>query len=125
MQPADLVIPAGAAPGVRGIVTAESAGKLGKGTFNTAHRLGGPEIPHYHQAIAVVVAETFEQARAAGHLIRVEYARTQGLFDLDSVKDSAKPPESAGTASETAASPSSSPRRCWRPSSPTYPARAA
>ena len=55
-----------AAPGVLAIVTAENAGKLGKGTFNTARLLGGPEIQHYHQAIAVVVAETFEQARAAG-----------------------------------------------------------
>ena len=54
-----------AAPGVLAIVTAESAGKLGKGNFNTAKLLGGPEIDHYHQAIAVVVADTFEQARAA------------------------------------------------------------
>jgi CO/xanthine dehydrogenase Mo-binding subunit len=29
--------------------------------------LGGPEIEHYHQAVALVVAETFEQARAAAH----------------------------------------------------------
>ena len=54
-----------AAPGVLAIVTAENAGKLGKGKFNTAKLLGGPEIEHYHQAVALVVAETFEQARAA------------------------------------------------------------
>src|SRR5215212_6061255 len=54
-----------ASPGVIAIVTAENAGKLGKGNFNTAPLLGGPEIQHYHQAIAVVVAETWEQARAA------------------------------------------------------------
>ena len=41
-----------AAPGVLAIVTAENAGKLGKGKFNTAKLLGGPEIEHYHQAIA-------------------------------------------------------------------------
>src|SRR5215210_5086341 len=64
-----------AAPGVIAIVTAQNAGRLGKGKFNTARLLGGPQIEHYHQAIAVVVAETFEQARAAAHLIRVEYAR--------------------------------------------------
>ncbi|MDB5727731.1 MAG: aldehyde oxidase and xanthine dehydrogenase molybdopterin binding protein, partial [Noviherbaspirillum sp.] len=52
-----------AAPGVITIVTAQNAGKLAKGDFNTARLLGGPEIQHYHQAIAVVVAETFEQAR--------------------------------------------------------------
>src|ERR1700759_3597796 len=60
-----------AAPGVITIVTAEDAGKIGKGERNTARLLGGPEIQHYHQAIAVIVAETFEQARAAAHLVRV------------------------------------------------------
>lgn len=71
-----------AAPGVLAIVTAENAGKLTKGNFNTAKLLGGPAIEHYHQAIALVVAETFEQARAAASLIRVRYAREDGRFDL-------------------------------------------
>src|SRR5881296_2580475 len=39
-----------AAPGVLAVVTAQNAGKLGKGDFNTARLLGGPEIQHYHQA---------------------------------------------------------------------------
>src|SRR3954462_12800596 len=82
------------APGVIAIVTAENAGKLGKGKFNTAPLLGGPEIQHYHQAIAVVVAETFEQARAAAHLVRVEYARAKGAFDLASAKETAEPAKS-------------------------------
>src|SRR6476620_10575844 len=72
-----------AAPGVLAVVTAENAGKLGKGKFNTAKLLGGPDIDHYHQAIAVVVAETFEQATAAAALIRVEYAPADGRFDLE------------------------------------------
>src|ERR1700758_4079707 len=59
-----------AAPGVLAIVTADNAGKLGKGSRNIVKLLGGPDIAHYHQAIAVVVAETFEQARAAAQLIR-------------------------------------------------------
>lgn len=50
------------APGVLAIVTAANAGKLAKGDFNTARLLGGPAIQHYHQAVALVVAETFEQA---------------------------------------------------------------
>src|SRR3979490_2888119 len=62
-----------AASGVLAIVTAENAGKLAKGNFNFAKLLGGPDIEHYHQAIAVVIAETFEQARAAAELIRVYY----------------------------------------------------
>ena len=71
-----------AASGVLAIVTAENAGKLDKGRFNTAKLLGGPDIQHYHQAIALVVAETFEQARAAAQLVRVDYVRAEGAFDL-------------------------------------------
>jgi xanthine dehydrogenase YagR molybdenum-binding subunit len=82
-----------AAPGVLAIVTAENAGKLVKGDFNTAKLLGGPDIEHYHQAIAIVVAETLEQARAAAQLVRVDYVRTEGAFDLASAKDSAVTPE--------------------------------
>ncbi|MCD6052274.1 MAG: xanthine dehydrogenase, partial [Verrucomicrobia bacterium] len=78
-----------AAPGVLTIVTAENAGKLGKGPRNAAPLLGGPEIQHYHQALAVVVAETFEQARAASSLVRIKYAMTKGTFDLAAVKDKA------------------------------------
>jgi xanthine dehydrogenase YagR molybdenum-binding subunit len=57
-----------AAPGVLAIITSENAGKLEKGERNAAPLLGGPEIAHYHQAVAVVVAETFEEARAAAQL---------------------------------------------------------
>ncbi len=71
-----------AAPGVLAIVTAENAGKLTKGDFNTARLLGGPKIEHYHQAVAIVVANTFEQARSAAALVNVVYARAKGDFDL-------------------------------------------
>src|SRR6266581_3986108 len=86
------------APGVLAIVTADNAGKLGKGSFNTARLLGGPDIEHYHQAIAVVVAGSFEQARAAAQLVRVDYVPAKGAFDLAGVKDSAvkAPPGTAG-----------------------------
>jgi xanthine dehydrogenase YagR molybdenum-binding subunit len=80
------------APGVIGIVTAENAGELGKADRNTARLLGGPEIQHYHQAIALVVAETFEQARAAAQLVQVTYERAAGAFDLDSAMRSATRP---------------------------------
>ncbi|MEG3122364.1 aldehyde oxidoreductase molybdenum-binding subunit PaoC [Sphingomonas sp. GB1N7] len=82
-----------AAPGVLAVVTAANAGTLAKGNFNTAKLLGGPEIEHYHQAIAVVVADTFEQARAAAALVRVDYARADGSFDLAAVKDKAVKPK--------------------------------
>jgi xanthine dehydrogenase YagR molybdenum-binding subunit len=81
-----------AAPGVVTIVTAENAGKLDKGEFNTAKLLGGPDIEHYHQAIALVIAETFEQARAAAQLVKVSYSSAKGAFDLSAAKKSATKP---------------------------------
>ncbi|HYP85903.1 aldehyde oxidoreductase molybdenum-binding subunit PaoC [Variovorax sp.] len=88
-----------AAPGVLAIVTADNAGPLGKGDKNTVKLLGGPEIDHYHQAIAVVVAETFEQARAAAQLVRVRYAASSGSFDLEAQRDNAPVPKDDGMGS--------------------------
>ena len=88
-----------AVPGVLAIVTYENAGPLGKGDKNIIKLLAGPEVDHYHQAVAVVVAESFEQARAAAALVRVTYAPVQGRFDLTAqVKDAplAKDEENKG-----------------------------
>ncbi|MBK0010950.1 aldehyde oxidoreductase molybdenum-binding subunit PaoC [Stenotrophomonas sp. S41] len=74
--------PARRSPGVLAIVTADTAGPLQRVKRNAAPLLGGPTISHYHQALAVVVAETFEQARAAAARIRVRYAPRHGSFDL-------------------------------------------
>jgi xanthine dehydrogenase YagR molybdenum-binding subunit len=78
-------------PGVLAVVTADNAGKLTKGNFNTANLLAGPEVQHYHQAVALVVAQTFEQARSAAQLVRVQYTAEKGAYDLAKAKDSAKP----------------------------------
>jgi xanthine dehydrogenase YagR molybdenum-binding subunit len=78
-----------ASPGVVAIVTHENAGRLGKGEFYVQRFLAGPEVDHYHQAVAVVVAATFEQARAAAQLVRVDYVRAKGSFDLVAQKDTA------------------------------------
>jgi xanthine dehydrogenase YagR molybdenum-binding subunit len=78
-----------ASPGVLAIVNADNAGPLQKGDFNTVRLLGGPRIDHYHQAVAVVVADTFEQARDAAQKIRIDYVREDGRYDLAASKDSA------------------------------------
>ncbi|MFV3127285.1 aldehyde oxidoreductase molybdenum-binding subunit PaoC [Niveispirillum sp. KHB5.9] len=88
------------ASGVLAIVTADNAGKLTKGNYNTAKLLGGPEIEHYHQAIALVVAESFEQARAAAALVRVDYAPVAGNHDLAGAKDKAVKPKGGGFGGE-------------------------
>ncbi len=82
------------APGVLAVVTYQNAGKLGKAKNHTARMLAGPDVQHYDQAVAVVVAETFEQARAATKLLRVNYARASGKFDLAAAQGSATKPKS-------------------------------
>ena len=93
-----------AAPGVLGIVTHANAGKLGKGNFNTAPLLGGPQIDHYEQAVALVIADTFENARDAAKLVQIDYAVEEGSYDLAAARSSAvKPPEGGfGGAPDTA-----------------------
>lgn len=90
-------------PGVLAIVTHENAGPLGKGKFNVARLLAGPAVDHYHQAVAVVVAETFEQARAAANLVRVDYVRADGRFDLGALAPDAPPV--GGNSDEGSATP--------------------
>lgn len=111
-----------AAPGVIAIVTAPETEPVGKGMGNNAPLFGGREVSHYHQAIACVVAETFEQARAAAALIRTDYERSDGRFDL------ARLTPSAPLAENRAASPTGirwaismlpSPPPRWRSIRPT------
>src|SRR5918994_1593503 len=78
-----------AASGVLAVVTAQNAGNVDRGAFYVDRLLAGPNVDHYHQAVAVVVAETFEQARAAAQLVRVGYVRGAGAFDLAAARDAA------------------------------------
>ncbi|WP_311881268.1 MULTISPECIES: aldehyde oxidoreductase molybdenum-binding subunit PaoC [unclassified Pseudomonas] len=82
--------------GVIAIVTYENAGPLAKGEFYVARALAGPQVDHYHQAVAIVVAQTFEEARAAANLLEISYVAEPGAFDLAAAKDSATPPPPAG-----------------------------
>ncbi|CAN5658875.1 xanthine dehydrogenase family protein molybdopterin-binding subunit [soil metagenome] len=82
-----------ASPGVIAVVTYENAGKVGKAKAITAKLLAGPEVDHFDQAVAVVVATTFEQARAATHLIKVTYRNAEGRFDLAKLQETAVKPK--------------------------------
>ncbi len=82
-----------AAPGVLAVITADSAGPLGVGKFYIDKPLAGTEVDHYHQAIAIIVAETFEAARSAAGLVKVNYLRAEGSFDLAAAKASAVTPK--------------------------------
>ncbi|WP_458098093.1 aldehyde oxidoreductase molybdenum-binding subunit PaoC [Roseomonas sp. WA12] len=71
-----------AAPGVLAVVTTLDHAPLPHGEMCAASLFGGDRIQHYHQAVAVVVAESFEQARAASRLLKVDYGREEGRFVL-------------------------------------------
>ncbi|MDE0879410.1 MAG: xanthine dehydrogenase family protein molybdopterin-binding subunit [Sphingomonas bacterium] len=84
---------AAAAPGVVKVVTWQNGGTVKKPGAVTAKLFAGPDVEHYDQAIAIVVAESFEEARAAAKLIVVDYARDKGVYDLKAAKASATKPQ--------------------------------
>lgn len=79
-----------AAPGVLAVVTHENAGPLALGDDHKLPMLGGPQVDQFGQAAALVVAESFEAARAAARLARIDYAADDGVFDLASAKEAAE-----------------------------------
>ena len=84
-----------AAPGVLLVLTHENAPKQSDEGQHGAPQLTGPEITQAEQAVAFVVAETFEQARHAARLIEIRYEHGKGDFDLAAVKDAGEPVEDA------------------------------
>jgi xanthine dehydrogenase YagR molybdenum-binding subunit len=83
-----------AAPGVLLVWTYENAPAQADPSSKTVPQLHGPEILHNGEAIALVVAESFEQARAASLMINVAYEHLPGNYDLAANTSKAKtPPE--------------------------------
>ena len=80
-----------AAPGVLAVLSTLDHEAGPPGFRTTLHLFGGADVKHYHQAIALVVAETFEQARAAAHLVAVDYAIESPRIDLAAEAARAEP----------------------------------
>ena len=57
--------------------------------------LTGPQVAYYGEPVAFVVAETFEQARAAAYLVQVRYDRVPGRYALRANLDRARTPQAA------------------------------
>src|SRR5260370_41032620 len=71
------------APGIVLVLTHRNAPVQGTGNHREAHPvLTGPEVKHYGEPVAFVVAKTFEQARAAAYLVDVRYDRSNGKYAL-------------------------------------------
>jgi xanthine dehydrogenase YagR molybdenum-binding subunit len=71
-----------AAPGVRLVMTYKNAPRLSPRSEKTVPELQDDMIGFYGQAVALVVADSFEQARAATHLIKAQYARESAPYQL-------------------------------------------
>src|SRR4030081_1617795 len=81
------------APGVALVLTHRNAPAQGTGNHREAHPvLTGPEVMGYGQPVAVVVADTFEQARAAAYLVDLKYDRSAGKYTLRSNLKEARVP---------------------------------
>lgn len=75
-------------PGVIKVITHENAPRLNtKGGLRGGALLQGPEITFHGQHIGIVVAETFEQATAAAHLINVEYNQKAEKVDFEKLAE--------------------------------------
>src|ERR1700687_5406983 len=91
------------APGVVLVLTHRNAPAQGTGNHHEAHPvLTGPEVTRYGQPIAFVVAEAFEQARAAAYLVRVEYDRLPGKYVLRNILDRARAPQGGSVPPDSA-----------------------
>src|SRR6202167_5012807 len=82
------------APGVALVLTHRNAPAQGAGNHREAHPvLTGPQVTRYGQPVAFVVAESFEQARAAAYLVDVKYDRSNGKYALRSNLNEARVPK--------------------------------
>ena len=90
------------APGVLLVYTHKNAPKQGAwGPLDAKDRysrsspqMGSNRVEYYGQAVAFVVAQTFEQARSAARLVSIRYAAAAGEFELKSKLALAeKPPD--------------------------------
>jgi xanthine dehydrogenase YagR molybdenum-binding subunit len=82
------------APGVMLVLTHRNAPPQGNGNHRQAHPvLTGPQVTHYGQPVAFVVAESFEQARAAAYLVDVKYDRSSGKYALRANLNEARIPK--------------------------------
>jgi xanthine dehydrogenase YagR molybdenum-binding subunit len=81
------------APGIVLVLTHRNAPAQGTGNHREAHPvLTGPEVTRYGQPVAFVVAESFEQARAAAYLVDVKYDRSSGKYALRTNLDQVRVP---------------------------------
>ncbi|MDQ4122545.1 MAG: xanthine dehydrogenase family protein molybdopterin-binding subunit [Acidobacteriota bacterium] len=82
------------APGVLAVVTHKNALKLASArSVRGGAMLQTPDVIFWGENIGVVIAETFEQARYAASLIKVNYQKSAPKVDFDAEKNKAATPK--------------------------------
>lgn len=86
-------------PGVLAVITHKNAPKLNERSgIRGGALLQNPNVDFYGQTIGVVVAETFEQARAAARLVKVSYEKAEGKVDFEKLAGTAIPSKNQNSA---------------------------
>jgi len=89
-----------AIPGVISVITYQTAQRLPRVPFDQEESpygeedlspLQSDEIMYFGQYVAVVIAETFEAARAGAQALVITYDRAPSITSIDDVRDDAKP----------------------------------
>src|SRR6202051_3932062 len=91
-------------PGVALVLTHRNAPEQGSDNHREAHPvLTGPQVTRYGEPVAFVVAEGFEQARAAAYLVDVKYDRENGNYALrDNLRQARVPHQKDGSPADSA-----------------------
>ena len=90
------------APGVIKVLTWHDTPSQGIDNHrNACPVLTSADIAHYGQPVALVIADSFEEARAGAYLVRVDYHAQRGTYDMVSHAASARTPEATQTPADT------------------------
>ncbi|MBB5190613.1 xanthine dehydrogenase YagR molybdenum-binding subunit [Silvimonas terrae] len=79
--------------GVRLVLTWRDMPPQGRKESGAAPQLVDEQVLHFGQPVALVVAESFEVARAGAALVSVDYEAAPGVYDLAAAKDTARTPK--------------------------------
>jgi xanthine dehydrogenase YagR molybdenum-binding subunit len=90
-----------ASPGVVLVMTYRNAPRLKPKGGGSIPELQDDQIDHYGQAIALVVAQTFEAARAGAYLVQARYDRQPAPYELKTRIAEAKTPKATRGAPDT------------------------
>jgi xanthine dehydrogenase YagR molybdenum-binding subunit len=90
-----------ALPGVVLVMSARNAPPLKPKGGGSIPELQGDAIDHYGQAVALVVADSFEVARAGAYLVKVQYDREAAPYELKTRIPEARTPKATRGAPDT------------------------